>query len=710
MPVVGTLTVDLVANTAQFSGDLGKAAQDAEKFGDSATEAGGKIDYSMTEARHGVMLLGEEFGVHLPRGITSFIASLGPVGAAMEAAFPFLAIALGATLLIEHLTKLHESAEKLTESQEHFGITADGVFNNLDDKLLEAGIKADELSGNHLAALNKQLSIIDHTSLKELMQTFDIFGKEADAVFAQLKTHFYEFGDGSAGAKASLERFKAEYDALLAKGDDKGASALLDAKVQREQKILDLQKQAKDNQGNATTGKTGDYQRYEEAIIQLRQLGVGITDKEVAAQQTLVRALDDQATATQKVAELNKAVKDNAAQKTDNEIGGDQDKVYRRNAAEAKRAADEAEKAWETSYKEAVAALQESEKEKIAATQSGTKERIAAIDAALKEEQSKGLQDTAYYKSLLVERVKASEKEAEDEERLRQALAAGELKQTLAMARLQEKAEEESAKHKLALRTTTAAESARLEEDAVKKARDVEIKGLDDEIAALDKFDKEYLAKLQEFENRKKQITQQSENQITQIRDKAAEKQYQDIRAAEDKIASAVASTLAKSILQSKNMAQAFEQMGAQMVESALTNTLKMLVIQDKQKLSDAKTAAANTYAAVSAIPIVGPILAPPAAAAAFAGVMAFEKGGTVPGSGMGDTVPAMLSPGETVVSKALTDQVKSNSAGGRGGDVHVHTSINAVDAAGFAGLLHKHASVVSKHVRSELRKANKRG
>src|ERR1700723_3414873 len=121
MPVVGTLTVDLVANTATFTADLGKAGNSVEGFGKQAEEAGGKVDYSMMEARHGVMMLGEEFGIHLPRGLTTFIASLGPVGAAMEAAFPFLAIILGATLLIEHITKIGEAAEKAAEASQTLG-------------------------------------------------------------------------------------------------------------------------------------------------------------------------------------------------------------------------------------------------------------------------------------------------------------------------------------------------------------------------------------------------------------------------------------------------------------------------------------------------------------------------------------------------------------------------------------------------------------
>src|ERR1035438_1650130 len=122
---VWVLSVDLQTKTATFQTGLADAAKAARgSFNDikgGAGEMGGSVNYSMTEARHSVMLLGEEFGVHLPRALTSFIAGLGPIGAALEAAFPFLAIAVGATLLIEHLAKMRESGEKLTEDQVKFG-------------------------------------------------------------------------------------------------------------------------------------------------------------------------------------------------------------------------------------------------------------------------------------------------------------------------------------------------------------------------------------------------------------------------------------------------------------------------------------------------------------------------------------------------------------------------------------------------------------
>src|SRR6202050_2794446 len=122
---VWTLSVDLQTKTATFQTGMAGAGKAARvsfiEIKSGASEMGRATGGSMMEARHGVMLLGEEFGVPLPRALTSFIASIGPVGAAMEAAFPFLAIAVGATLLIEHLVKLHEEGEKLTEDQVKFG-------------------------------------------------------------------------------------------------------------------------------------------------------------------------------------------------------------------------------------------------------------------------------------------------------------------------------------------------------------------------------------------------------------------------------------------------------------------------------------------------------------------------------------------------------------------------------------------------------------
>ena len=86
--------------------------------------------------------------------------------------FPFIAIAALAGILIEHLVKLHEAGEKLTDDQMKFGTAAQNAFNDLDKKLLQAGITADDLSNNHLDAIQKKLQLIDMQSMDELNRTF----------------------------------------------------------------------------------------------------------------------------------------------------------------------------------------------------------------------------------------------------------------------------------------------------------------------------------------------------------------------------------------------------------------------------------------------------------------------------------------------------------------------------------------------------------
>src|SRR5208282_568136 len=291
--LVRTLAVDVGNGQATFT--LHDAKSELDSFGRNVPDTQVQVDYSMGEARHSVMMLGEEMGVHLPRGVTTFIASLGPVGAALEAAFPFLAIIVGATQLIEHLTKLREEGDKLGNAQQSFGTTVQTVFNNLDDKLLEAGIRADELAGNHLAALSNQLQLIDHASMKDLAQQFDIIAKSADAVFAQIKEHWYNIGTvETGGAKNALTQFKAQYDSLLAQGKDEEAHGLLTGTLKQAKEFYDR--------------------------MYAQQEGHGSSEKELAAQQTLLDALNAQLVVEQKISALKNAQDTEVVQKTSNEV------------------------------------------------------------------------------------------------------------------------------------------------------------------------------------------------------------------------------------------------------------------------------------------------------------------------------------------------------------------------------------------------------
>jgi hypothetical protein len=212
--------------------------------------------------------------------------------------------------------------------------------------------------------------------------------------------------------------------------------------------------------------------------------------------------------------------------------------------------------------------------------------------------------------------------------------------------------------------------------------------------------------------------------------------------ASQKKVADAVASTAAKSIMSGKNMGAAFQQLSKQMATTALTNFMELETIEGRKKLKDAEGSARGAYAGVMKMNLPPPIafpLAIGAAAAAFAGIMAFGEGGIVPGVGSSDSVPARLMPGEIILptdlSKGLQNMATNSrfsgsaqptfnsSAGihpaiasqalsqsqGRSGHTFVNSpTVHAVDSEGVDRMLTKHNAVFQRHLTSTLRKMNK--
>jgi len=125
------------------------------------------------------------------------------------------------------------------------------------------------------------------------------------------------------------------------------------------------------------------------------------------------------------------------------------------------------------------------------------------------------------------------------------------------------------------------------------------------------------------------------------------------------------------------------------------------------------KKAASSTYKTVSQYPIVGPELAL-LAAAAFAGTMAFmNSGGTVPGIGNSDSVSAMLTPGEAVLPKGLTERpTKATGDSGVTHETHIHirptNNVQAFDSRGIDTVMNEHASRIAHHVSKHMRKQNR--
>ncbi len=316
---VWVLSVDLQTKTATFQSGMADAAKSARtSFSDIKSGAGemaGHVSTNMFASRHAIMAVSEAFGDTMPRAISALLVHIGPLGAALEAAFPYAAIGLAVVLILEHFKKMREAGIQLTEDQLKFKTAAENAFNSLEQKLLQAGIRADELRNDHLGALHLQLELINRQSMNELVQQFGVLAKAADVVMKELSSHWYTFGIGSDGAKHALSQFQTEYENLLAQGKDKEASDLLRGTRESAEHVLALQKQANDSHFNLNNGKgnkSDNQTAYYSAINELKKSGVGYTENEVKAQQQLVDALQDQTHIEAQVSELKKRDGDNA--------------------------------------------------------------------------------------------------------------------------------------------------------------------------------------------------------------------------------------------------------------------------------------------------------------------------------------------------------------------------------------------------------------
>lgn len=100
---------DPAAKSAEGLGEaLDDTGKKAESAADDIEDAGTRTRSSMREARGEAALLGEEFGIHLPRHVRNFVAELPGVGEALSAAFSATAILFLAQALIDVTRKVSD--------------------------------------------------------------------------------------------------------------------------------------------------------------------------------------------------------------------------------------------------------------------------------------------------------------------------------------------------------------------------------------------------------------------------------------------------------------------------------------------------------------------------------------------------------------------------------------------------------------------------
>lgn len=211
--VLGSLLVDLNVNTASFSEGLNKAAYTATSSAKNISSAFDSTNYSMMEARHGVMLLGEEFGVHMPRAVSTLIASVAPIGSVMASAFPILgAVALVGIIakVVEHFDKASEQAAKFSREEQEVQNKAALASQALEIENLKLDDEISKLTGG--APRNTLAEQILETNKRagELAASLDKDADKADKLlkfgFTEKVKQFYDWTGASDKTAAALER------------------------------------------------------------------------------------------------------------------------------------------------------------------------------------------------------------------------------------------------------------------------------------------------------------------------------------------------------------------------------------------------------------------------------------------------------------------------------------------------------------------------
>lgn len=226
---VGDAVIEFLGNTQQLDGSIDKlndriaegmtrASQNVgqlddalTKAGDSATEAGGEIDSAMGKSRTSTMeargeaaLLGEEFGIHLPRHVRNFVAEMPGVNQALSAAFSatavlFLIEALqqGAEKIADWIAKTYIFTDAMKDSDAAIAAMNRELEKDAEDAekankaLADFGKTASQLAADRVKELGAQKDALDtqfnieQEQLRQMGTDYKTYGKTIDEVGIQ---------------------------------------------------------------------------------------------------------------------------------------------------------------------------------------------------------------------------------------------------------------------------------------------------------------------------------------------------------------------------------------------------------------------------------------------------------------------------------------------------------------------------------------------
>jgi hypothetical protein len=668
---------------AQTRAEVNNLGAGLVQAGQQGAEAGAQIKggmdkaaYSITEARLAARGLGQELGVSVNREVSRFLATSSTIGPLLAKAFSVIAV-VG---LVEIIFKLVEVINKAASAMAGFGEVAQKAYQQAVDANLKQIVTNNELT-NQLVKINtiglegneKQQAAMrglvtegrnNAATLRVLVDMESRLTAETEGVSAATKVWYETLGKTSAAgiiynqAAEQLPKVRAEIDALTksTRELDVVTKQRAAAEASAEATKLSRERQAARIEGDKTVG--------EATIKQAEQIAKGEHEVHMMSDEDYTAFLvteenkryENSSAAMEKslaLARSEGSVKGAEVIKLTKEI----EALYTSHNTKLREINDEADKVRYEKLLSTVEKTRSLETDVVNDELEGIRKASSAREAGIKARSPLGEADPRIVKE--------------------------------AKAALQEEL--------TVIENLTAAENARGEE---LKALHVE----EDDPAM--------------------QAHLKAQVELTKMLQKAWEDYGQTVARVQnaavadvDKFISRTEGELNRGIVSWMNRQQTFgramQQVWMSIADTAVESLLKvgeqMLAnlitkeaIDSGTRLSDARTAAANTWSSVSGIPLIGPFIAPAAAAAAFAAVLAFEQGGIVPSTQM-----ALVHKNEMVLPANISQSLQR---GGGAGDVilNYNPSVSGIDTSGIKDMLDQHGDMFAAMIHRHLRRGNR--
>jgi hypothetical protein len=237
-----------------FNDVVDESAGGVEGLGKQAVVAAIVTKTNMGEARGEVRLLGEEFGIRLPRHVGNFVATLPGVGEAMSAAFSATAVLFIAQALVQATEKLSEwVSANLIYTDAMKASNAEIARHNQALELLKATFEKDQEALDNFG--KTALQVADEKITKLTKAIYDEVAASKEMAHSADKAQIqYSYWDGIVDQvymKVGLgpRRFEAAMDAqaqAVINAQDKAQEALKDADNKEKELALAKLQRAKE--------------------------------------------------------------------------------------------------------------------------------------------------------------------------------------------------------------------------------------------------------------------------------------------------------------------------------------------------------------------------------------------------------------------------------------------------------------------------------